>query len=79
MQKGVQEQLQLVLLCTSAATTHMKSRAVGAAEESVVLVRVTETESMATVYLRTHSLLFVRGGHIYMCSTGQWPMRSTPI
>eukprot|EP00964_Phaeocystis_antarctica_P027095 scaffold15256_cov65-Phaeocystis_antarctica.AAC.3 len=27
VQGGVQEQLQLVLLCTSATTTHMKSRA----------------------------------------------------
>ena len=43
----------------------------GAAEEPVVLVRVTETESMATVYLRPHSPRFVRGGHTYTRSTGQ--------
>ena len=73
VQERVQEQLQLVLFCTSATTiTDMKSRSGGGrGGQPVVLVRVTETESMATVYLRPDSPLFVRGGHTYTRSTGQ--------
>ena len=44
VQEGLQKQLQVVLRYHY---HYMKSRAGGAAEESVVLVRVIETESMA--------------------------------
>ena len=73
VQEQVQEELQVVLFCTSATTiTDMKSRSGGGrGGQPVVLVRVTETESMATVYLRPDSPLFVRGGHTYTRSTGQ--------